>query len=139
VLSADQQGCYTTLQWEAEPRIRFEQFHRTLPAAMKTLEDALDDSFGFAFPREHCKMPRMKNALERLRKEIRRRIKVAEQLPGEDTTLLLVTARLKRIHAKHAAALGAPTHRSDERRLNIPQPERRDAFTHKGLRYRTKP
>lgn len=76
-----------------------EQYRRSLPAAMRTLEGALEDSLSFyAFPREHWKMLRTNNPLERLMKEIRRRTKVAEQFPHEESALLLVTARLKRIH-----------------------------------------
>lgn len=77
-----------------------EQYRRSLPAAMRTLEGALEDSLTFyAFPREHGKMLKTNNPLERLMKEIRRRTKVAEQFPHEESALLLVTARLKRIHA----------------------------------------
>ena len=66
---------------------------------MRTLEAALEDSLTFySFPREHWKMLRTNNPLERLMKEIRRRTKVAEQFPHEDSALLLLTARLRRIH-----------------------------------------
>lgn len=83
-------------------RVR-EQYRKSLPAAMRTLEGALEDSLAFyAFPREHWKMLRTNNPLERLMKEIRRRTKVAEQFPNEDSALLLVTARLKRIHESWA-------------------------------------
>jgi len=43
-------------------------------------------------------MTRTNNPLERLLKEVRRRTKVAEQFPSEESALLLVTARLRRIH-----------------------------------------
>lgn len=80
-----------------------EQYRTSLPAAMRTLEGALEDSLTFyACPREHWKMLRTNNPLERLMKEIRRRTKVAEQFPNEDSALLLVTARLKRIHESWA-------------------------------------
>lgn len=80
-----------------------EQFAKSLPAAMRTLEGALEDSLTFyGLPREHWKMLRTNNPLERLMKEIRRRTKVAEQFPSEDSALLLVTARLKRIHESWA-------------------------------------
>ena len=80
-----------------------EQFGRSLPAAMRTLEGALEDSLTFyVFPREHWKMLRTNNPLERLMKEIRRRTKVAEQFPHEASALLLVSARLKRIHESWA-------------------------------------
>lgn len=83
-------------------RVR-EQYQRSLPAAMRTLEGALEDSLAFyGFPREHWKMLRTNNPLERLMKEIRRRTKVAEQFPHEESALLLVTARLKRIHESWA-------------------------------------
>jgi putative transposase len=76
-----------------------EQYQRSLPAAMRTLEGALEDSLSFyAFPREHWKMLRTNNPLERLLKEVRRRTKVAEQFPHEESALLLVTARLQRVH-----------------------------------------
>ena len=79
------------------------QFGKSLPAAMRTLENALEDSLTFhAFPREHWKMLRTNNPLERLMKEIRRRTKVAEQFPHEESALLLVSARLKRIHESWA-------------------------------------
>jgi transposase-like protein len=75
-----------------------EQYGKRLAAAVRTLEGALEDSLAFyAFPREHWKMLRTNNPLERLMKEIRRRTKVAEQFPHEESALLLVTARLKRI------------------------------------------
>lgn len=78
-----------------------EQLRGSLPAAMKTLKGALDDSLTFySFPSEHWKMLRTNNPLERLMKEIRRRTKVAEQFPHEDSALLLVTARLRRIHER---------------------------------------
>lgn len=41
---------------------------------------------------------RLRDECERLMKEIRRRTKVAEQFPNEQSALLLVTARLRRIH-----------------------------------------
>lgn len=47
-------------------------------------------------------MLRTNNPLERLMKEIRRRTKVAEQFPHEGSALLLLTARLKRIHERWA-------------------------------------
>lgn len=76
-----------------------EQLRRDLPAAMRTLEGAIEDSLTFySFPQEHWKMLRTNNPLERLMKEIRRRTKVAEQFPHEDSALLLITARLRRIH-----------------------------------------
>ena len=76
-----------------------EQFQKSLPAAMRTLEAALADSLTFyRYPREHWKMLRTNNPLERLLKEVRRRTKVAEQFPSEENALLLVTARLRRIH-----------------------------------------
>ena len=76
-----------------------EQFQKSLPAAMRTLEAALADSLTFyRYPREHWKMLRTNNPLERLLKEVRRRTKVAEQFPSEESALLLVTARLRRIH-----------------------------------------
>lgn len=78
-----------------------EQLRGTLPAAMRVLEGALDDSLTFyGFPAEHWKMLRTNNQVERLMKEIRRRTRVAEQFPGEESALLLATARLKRIHEK---------------------------------------
>jgi transposase-like protein len=76
-----------------------QQYRGSLPAAMRTLEGALEDSLSFYhFPREHWKSLRTHNPLERLMKEIRRRTKVCEQFPHEESALLLVTARLKRIH-----------------------------------------
>jgi len=66
---------------------------------MRTLEAALADSLTFyRYPREHWKMLRTNNPLERLLKEVRRRTKVVEQFPSEESALLLVTARLRRIH-----------------------------------------
>lgn len=70
---------------------------------MRTLENALEDSLTFyRFPRERWKMLRTNNPLELLMKEIRRRTKVSEQFPHEQSALLLVTARLKRIHESWA-------------------------------------
>jgi transposase-like protein len=84
--------------WHKAARV-IEQDRKSLPAAMRTLEGALEDSLTFyCFPREHWKMLRTNNPLERLMKEIRRRTKVAEQFPHDESALLLVTARLKRIH-----------------------------------------
>lgn len=80
-----------------------EAWSRSLPAAMRTLSGALEDSLAFyAFPRGHWKMLRTNNPLERLMKEIRRRTKVAEQFPHEESALLLVTARLMRMHESWA-------------------------------------
>lgn len=76
-----------------------EQYAATLPAAMRVLEGALEDTLTFyAFPREHRRRLYTNNPLERLMKEIRRRTKVAEQFPHAESALLLVTARLCRIH-----------------------------------------
>jgi transposase-like protein len=110
-----------------------EQYRGSLPAAMRTLEGALEDSLAFyAFPREHWKMLRTNNPLERLMKEIRRRTKVAEQFPHEESALLLVTL------PGHAAAQrhGAAPDISGERRLRTTHLRYRSAFTHNWLRYR---
>ena len=80
-----------------------EQWSAKLPAAMRTLAGALEDSLTFyTLPREHWKMLRTNNPLERLMKEIRRRTQVAEQFPSEASALLLVTARLMRMHESWA-------------------------------------
>ncbi len=123
-----------------------EQYRKSLPAAMRTLEGALEDSLTFyRFPREHWKMLRTNNPLERLMKEIRRRTKVAEQFPHEESALLLVTARLKRIHEgwaerrylDHGPAprTGAVPNDSGGGRLSRVQPHYRIAFTHNPLRF----
>lgn len=80
------------------PRLK-EQFGRSVSAAMHALEDSL--TF-YAFRREHWKMFGTNSPLEHLITEIRRRTKVAEQFPHEESALLLVTARLKRIHESWA-------------------------------------
>jgi transposase-like protein len=54
-----------------------EQYRKSLTAAMRALEDS--PTF-YHFPREHRKMLRANNPLERLTKEIRRRTEKAEQL-----------------------------------------------------------
>ena len=70
---------------------------------MRTLDAALEDSLAFyGFPREHWKRLRTNHPLERLMKEIRRRTKVAEPFPHEESALLLITARLKRLHERWA-------------------------------------
>lgn len=70
---------------------------------MRRLQGALEDSPSFyAFPREHWKILRTNNPLERPMEAIRRRTRVTEQFPHEGCALLLATARLKRIHERWA-------------------------------------
>ena len=70
--------------------------------AAKLNEDAKVVMDGYAetlaytrFPREHWRMIRTNNAIERLNREIRRRTRVVGTFPDGKSALMLVTARLK--------------------------------------------
>lgn len=51
----------------------------------------------YTFPREHWRRIRTNNPLERIMKEIRRRIRVVGSFPDSNSALMLVAARLRYI------------------------------------------
>jgi putative transposase len=76
-----------------------DQFSKILPQAVNCLEGGLDDALKYyRYPQEHWHCIRTNNPLERLMREIKRRLKVVGVFPSTESALLLATARLKWIH-----------------------------------------
>lgn len=70
-----------------------ERWSKELPEAVKCLEDGFTDATRFfAFPAEHHKRIRSSNNIERLNREIRRRIRAVDSFPDRASALRLVTA-----------------------------------------------
>lgn len=67
-----------------------------LSAAAKTVRNEIIETLAHTrFPMQHWKRIRMNDALERLTRGVRRRIRVVGTFPDGKSTLILVTARLK--------------------------------------------
>jgi len=64
-------------------------------AARKVEETGLETLVYMDFPREHWRRIRSNNAMERLNREIRRRIKTIGAFPDGQSALMLVCARLR--------------------------------------------
>jgi putative transposase len=69
------------------------------PKVKQMLLDAKDDLTAFAdFPERHWKKIQSTNPLERINREIKRRIDVVQVFPNDDALLRLVTAVLFEMH-----------------------------------------
>jgi transposase-like protein len=67
-----------------------------LAAAAKTIEDGVVETLAYTnFPMQHWVRIRTNNAIERLNREIRRRIRVVGTFPEGHAALMLVVARCK--------------------------------------------
>jgi transposase-like protein len=76
------------------------EYAKIFPSAVNRLENDLDQALTFfLFPATHWKRIRTSNRLERLNKEIRRRLKVIGRHPSEDGCLSLVYATSTRYAA----------------------------------------
>jgi transposase-like protein len=70
-----------------------ERWIKELPEAVKCLEDGFATATRFfAFPREHHASIRSSNNLERLNREIKRRIRAVDSFPDRASALRLITA-----------------------------------------------
>jgi putative transposase len=85
-----------------------------LGKAAELVRDSVEETLAYMrFPREHWRLIRTNNMLERLNREIRRRTRVVGAFPDGRSALMLVAARLR-----HVAATGWGTKRYlDMRRL----------------------
>jgi transposase-like protein len=67
-----------------------------LLGAARTVEDVIAEIFNYAeFPREHWRDIRIKNPMEGVVREIRRRTRVGCNFPGDNSALMLVTVLLR--------------------------------------------
>jgi transposase-like protein len=72
--------------------------HMKLKEATKKVRESIIETFSYySFPREHRIRIRMNNALERIMKEIRRRMKVVSAFPDGHSALMLCAARLRHV------------------------------------------
>ena len=88
----------TSLEQAKEALLAFKrEYAKIYPSAIGRLENDLDQAFTFyLFPSAHWKRVRTSNRLERLNKEVRRRLNVIGRHPSEDGCLSLVYATCKR-------------------------------------------
>jgi transposase-like protein len=88
----------TSLEQAKEAVLAFKrEYAKIYPSAVSCLEGDLDQALTFfLFPSAHWKRIRTSNRLERLNKEIRRRMNVIGRHPSEDGCLSLVYATSKR-------------------------------------------
>lgn len=71
-------------------------FGKRFPEAVKTVRLGLKDTLTYyQFPELHWKSIRTNNPLERLLREVRRRLRVVGVFPNPESALMLATARLK--------------------------------------------
>jgi transposase-like protein len=64
------------------------------------VKSSIDETLSYmSFPIEHWKRIRTNNMVERLNEEIRRRTKIVSSYPTDESALMIVTARVKRIAA----------------------------------------
>jgi len=83
-----------------EARVKAKQFmdrhQKSLPAAVRVLRRGLEESLTyFRYPEKHWVRIRTNNPLERLLREVKRRLKVVGTFPDVESALTLATARLK--------------------------------------------
>jgi putative transposase len=72
-----------------------------LKAAARTVEEGIAETLTYTeFPREHWLKIRTNNPMERVMREIRRRTRVVGNFPDGNSTLMLVTARLRYVAGK---------------------------------------
>jgi transposase-like protein len=76
---------------------QFAQKHEhSLPQAVKVLRGGLEESLTYyRYPEKHWSRIRTNNPLERLLREVKRRLKVVGTFPDVESALMLATARLK--------------------------------------------
>ena len=76
---------------------RFSEEHRkSLPQAVNVLQRGLGDSLTYCqYPEKHWRSIRTNNPLERLLREVKRRLRVVGAFPNVDSAVMLATARLK--------------------------------------------
>lgn len=88
----------TSLEQAKEAIINFKrEYAKIYPSAIGRLESDLDQALTFfLFPSAHWKRIRTSNRLERLNKEVRRRLNVIGRHPSEEGCLSLVYATCKR-------------------------------------------
>ena len=69
-----------------------------LKEAAKKVEDGIEETLTYCdFPSEHWTRIRTNNAIERLKREIRRRTRVVGTFPDGNSALMLVCARLRHV------------------------------------------
>ena len=75
------------------------KFNKTDPKFINWLEENIKEGLVvYNFPKEHRLKIKTSNCLERVKKEIRRRTKVAGLFPNEASCLRLVSAVLQEVH-----------------------------------------
>ena len=86
-----------------------------LQEAAKKVEDGIEKTLTYCdFPCEHWTRIRTNNAIERPNREIRRRTRVAGSFPDDNSTLMLVCARLRHV---------AGTQWGNKKYMNMKHPE----------------
>ena len=69
-----------------------------LKEAAKKVEDGMEETLAYCdFPSEHWTRIRTNNVIERLNREIRRRIRVIGRFPDGNSALMLVCIRLRHV------------------------------------------
>jgi len=72
------------------------KYEKSLPGAVRILKRGLEESLTyFRYPAKHWSRIRTNNPLERLLREVKRRLKVVSVFPDVESALTLATARLK--------------------------------------------
>ena len=67
-----------------------------LKESAKQVEDGIEETLAYCdFPSEHLTRIRTNNVVERLKREIRSRTRVAGSFPDSNSALMLVCARLR--------------------------------------------
>ncbi len=81
---------------EAKARRFIAEHEKTLPGAVKILRSGLGEALTYyQYPETHWSRIRTNNPLERLLREVKRRLKVVGTFPDVESALMLATARLK--------------------------------------------
>jgi transposase-like protein len=81
---------------EAKARRFMAEQEKSLPGAVKTLRSGLREALTYyQYPEAHWQRIRTNNPLERLLREVKRRLKVVGTFPDVESALMLATARLK--------------------------------------------
>ena len=69
-----------------------------LSKASQIVQEGAQETLGFyAFPREHWRLLRTNNPMERVMREVRRRTRVVGAFPDGHSALMLVAARLRHV------------------------------------------
>ena len=97
--------------WEKARSVVEELCAMKLKEAAKKVEDGIEETLTYCdFPAEHWTRIRTNNAIERLNREIRRRIRVIGTFPDGNSALMLICARLRYV---------AGTQWGDKRYMNM--------------------